>query len=140
MKEISKFLFKRTVTPDLELSLDAYSKRQKVIANNIANANTPGFKAQRVEFEEEYKKYLDPLAVRGIRTHPAHKKIGAPKQLSEVKPTESDRLERRNDSGFNDVDIDHEMAKLAENNIRYEASLNILKKQFALLRSSIKGK
>ena len=43
--KINDFLFNRISIPDLGKSLDAYSMRQKAISNNIANVNTPGYKA-----------------------------------------------------------------------------------------------
>jgi flagellar basal-body rod protein FlgB len=137
---ISKLLFHRTSVPDLEKSLNTYSARQKAITNNIANANTPGYKAKRISFEEEYNKYLNKDSeLVGSRTHEKHIPIGI-KDLDEVKHSVAYRKDRINDSGINNVDIDHEMALLAENNIRYEMSINIIKKKLQNLKSSIKGR
>ena len=53
---ITDLLFDRTACPDLEQSMNVYSLRHKTLSNNIANAMTPRYKAQKVDFEEEYKK------------------------------------------------------------------------------------
>lgn len=136
---ISRFLFERISVPDLEKGMDAYSARQKAITNNIANATTPGYKAQRVSFEEEYKKHLDKSELDVEKTDEKHINIGK-KDLNDIKPRRYLQEDRRNDSGLNNVDIDHEMAELAKNNIRYEMSTVLVKKRLTALMTSIKGR
>ena len=136
---INKLLFERISTPDLEKALDAYSARQKAIVNNIANVNTPGYKAQEVSFEEEYKKHLNKTELKGRITDIDHLEIGK-KSLSDVKYKIKLQKNRQNDSGVNNVDIDHEMAELAKNNIRYEMSTLLISKRFAAIKTSIKGR
>ncbi len=136
---ISKLLFERTSVPDLEKSLDVYSARQKAIANNIANVDTPEYKAQRVNFEEEYKKYLNKTSIKGKLTNEKHIPTGV-MDFNKLQPQLDYRRSSLNDSGINNVDIDREMAELAKNNMRYEMSINLIKKKFANLKSSIKGR
>ena len=136
---ISNLLFNRTVTPDLEKSMDVYSLRQKTISNNIANAMTPGYKALKVEFEEEYKKSLNPNAVRGSRTSENHLPLGT-KSFSQIKPKVDFKEDGLNDSGLNNVDIDKEMAELAENSLRYEMSTKLIFKRFANIKGAIRGR
>ena len=101
---------------------------------------TPGFRAQRVSFEEEYRKSLAPdTSLRGTRTHENHIRI-APKTFSMVKPNVEFRDNSPNDTGLNDVDIDREMAEMAENSLRYEMSTKLIFKRFANLKSAIKGR
>ncbi len=135
---ISRFLFERISVPDLEKSLDAYSLRQKAISNNIANVNTPCYRARKVSFEEEYQKHLEKHTVPSGQTNPRHIPIGT-RDLDQVQPRVEFSESTMNDSAINNVDIDKEMAELAENNIRYEMSINLIKKKFANLNSSIKG-
>ncbi|MDD3051253.1 MAG: flagellar basal body rod protein FlgB [Candidatus Cloacimonetes bacterium] len=136
---ITKFLFDRISTPDLELSLDAYSARQKAITNNIANANTPGYKAQKVSFEDEYRKHLDETELRGDLTHKKHFEIGY-RDLQKISPRNELRESRQNDTGINNVDIDFEMAELAKNSLRYEMSTTLISKRFQAISTSIKGR
>ncbi|PID27755.1 MAG: flagellar basal body rod protein FlgB [Candidatus Cloacimonadota bacterium] len=137
---ISKLLFHRTSVPDLEKSLNAYSARQKAVTNNIANANTPGYKAKRIAFEEDYQKYLDrENQLKGTITHKKHIPFGM-RDFNRIKNRVVLQDLEINDSGINNVDVDKEMALLAENNIRYEMNINLIKKKLHNLKSSIKGR
>jgi len=140
---LSDLLFSRTVVPDLEKSMDVYSLRQKVLSNNIANAMTPGFRAQRVSFEEAYRESLYPTTrLRGTRTHENHIPIPAntSKTFSQIQPTVEFRNPTLNDTGLNDVDIDREMAEMAENALRYEMSTKLVHKRFANIKSAVRGR
>ena len=136
---LSNLLFNRTVVPDLEKSMNVYSLRQKTISNNIANAMTPGYKALEVSFEEEYKRSLNPNAVRGRRTDDNHLPLGA-KNFSQIKPDVGLKDDPLNDSGLNNVDIDKEMAEMAENMLRYEMSTKLIGKRFANIKGAIRGR
>ncbi len=137
--KINDFLFNRISIPDLGKSLDAYSMRQKAISNNIANVNTPGYKAERVSFEKAYKKAVNRNGISAEKTNAKHIKIGT-RKLENVRPEMKFRDDRVNDSGINNVDIDFEMSQMAENNLRYQISADLLKRRFRLLQSSIKGR
>ena len=136
---VTDILFGRNSIPDMEKALDAYSMRQKIIANNIANVNTPCFKAKRVAFEEEYAKHLKKASISSENTNSSHIPLGM-RTLDKVTPRVEDAATSMNDSGINNVDIDKEMAELAKNNMRYEMTINLLKKRFKNLQSSIKGR
>ena len=136
---ISNFLFERVVIPDLELGMNAYSKRQKVISNNIANASTPGYKAKDVSFEDEYAKHLNRSKIKGSITNSNHIPLGR-KSPSNIRPEITYRPNTLNDTGINNVDIDQEMAELAKNSLRYEMSTILTNKRLANLKSSIRGR
>lgn len=80
----------------LEKSLDVASLRNQVIANNIANLNTPGFQGQAVLFEGELRQALDTGE--------------APETVQPQVVTESGR-----------IDVNTQMANLAKNTIMYQA-------------------
>jgi len=136
--KISSFIFGKTKIPILHKGLDAYTMRQKSIADNIANVDTPGYKRSEVAFEEDLKAALDKRGVFGYRTHPEHMPVGKLK-LDEVKPVpfipEDDSLA----SGKNNVDIDHEMAELAKNQIRFAYAARLMDRTFSRLKSAIRG-
>lgn len=118
----------------LERGLDASSARQKVIANNLSNVSTPGFKASEVSFEEELQLALaGDTGISGTRTNARHIPIGEP-QLMDVKPIirNIDGTELRNDA--NNVDIDREMAMLAKNTVMYNALAQKVSSEFSKLR------
>jgi len=99
----------------LSKALDALSLRHEVIADNIANVNTPGFKAKYVRFEDELKA----AASRG--------------DLAAFRPViEEDQLAVRADG--NSVDIDLENARLAETSITYSAISQLVSSRFSLLK------
>lgn len=128
-------LFDNTVKV-LEKTLGALSLRQAVIANNIANVNTPDYKRKEVTFEEELKTALsgEPKKLKGYLTHPKHIPIPQPVvNLDSVKPEiwERDDIYFRNDR--NGVDIDVELAELAKNSMKYTAVTRALGRKFAVL-------
>lgn len=130
----------RTSVPDLELSMDAYSLRQKTISDNIANAMTPGYKAKKVEFEEEYKKAADSgSSLKLAQTHSNHIPYNSD-SLEQIQPRVTYEKNTLNDSGINNVDVDKEMADLAENNMRYEMSTALIIKKFANIKNAIRGR
>ncbi len=128
-------LFGRTIEV-LAKTLDALSLRQEVIANNIANVNTPGYRRKEVTFEEELKEALSgkPRKLKGFITNPRHIPIPQPEvTLEKVKPEVWERsdLYFRNDK--NGVDIDLELAELAKNAMKQAAVSRVLSRRFAIL-------
>jgi flagellar basal-body rod protein FlgB len=113
----------RTAMKDLtyqiiKKGLDASSMRQKAISSNVANVNTPGYKADKVQFESELRKALGKGGVAMEKTHAGH--LGGSTALSvgpEIVRNESASM---NENG-NNVDIDREMVDLAANEIYYSA-------------------
>lgn len=118
-----------TTSKLVTLALDVATMRHQVIANNIANANTEGFVPQSVSFEEQLNEML----------------LNAPEQLNDsFVETELQHLKNRLDSGENvhnnaesKVQIDMEMARLAENTIKYQALLNGLNKYSSITKMAI---
>ena len=101
----------------LKNGVDAASQRQKIISSNIANINTPGFKAKRVSFEKELSKALDRQGTM-VKTHERHLGVeDAHKVTGRVIETRGHTM---NENG-NSVDIDREMVDLAANEIYYSA-------------------
>lgn len=122
----------------MEKQLDAKWLRNTVLSNNIANADTPGYKRSDVSFEEALKKTLEqenrlPLAT----THKNH--IGNIKTFEDIKPT----VYIQNDTVFrndqNNVDIDKEMVELAKNTLSYNITADQVQRVFQLLDTAING-
>jgi len=105
----------------LHTALSGLSQRQRVIANNIANVQTPGFLAGRVSFEGALRSALtdgtDPRLVTGTVT----------------RSTEPTRLDGNN------VSLDEEVLTNVETGLRYELTLRALNDKFGLLNISIRG-
>ena len=102
----------------IKKGLDASSMRQKTISSNIANVNTPGYKADKVQFESELRKALGKNGVAMEKTNEGH--LGGSKAFSVEPEIISNESASMNENG-NNVDIDREMVDLAANEIYYSA-------------------
>lgn len=119
----------------MERGLSAANLRQEVIADNLANVNTPNFKRSEVVFETLLAREL--YGERGgglplVRTHDRHLPVGkfGPAQARvERDDATTMRVDRNN------VDVDFEMASLAKNQIYYNAMTRQLGGFFSRLRS-----
>ena len=96
--------------------MDVLAARQELIASNIANIDTPGYRTVDLDFQQEFQCLLDGE--------------GAP-----CIPLEVGGLRINNDG--NDVNMDRELRLLAENSIRFSAASSLAQGQIALIKSSI---
>ena len=124
-----------SVIPLVGKALDIRSARHELLAANIANADTPGYKAVDLVFEDELRRALiSGGATRLSRTDPRHLSNASPLGLDtgeiELEGTPS-RLDR------NSVHLEQEMVKLAENSFMYEANLQMLSGKFKGLKEAI---
>lgn len=132
-------LFGKEKLPNLEKALTTYSLRQKTIASNIANATTPGYKKVEVSFEDRIKDEMNGLRLKGKTTDDRHLDLG-PIPISKVDPkVVQPKTEDEFTSGYNNVDIDHEMALLAENQLQYRMTTRLTNRFFKGLQSAIRG-
>jgi flagellar basal-body rod protein FlgB len=102
--------------------LDAAALRHRVIAQNVANVNTPGYRRRAVEFEADLAKAL---------TAPGGTAHVRPKVVIEDGPERVDG---------NTVDIDREMNTLGKNALLYQAAATIMQSRVASLRAAISGR
>lgn len=126
-------------TKVVEKSLDASLMRNEAIAQNIANVDTPGYNRKTVSFEEQLSDAISKnSSFKGKRTHPRHIQIGA-SSVDEVKINISEdksSLDMRLDG--NNVDIENEMAQMAENNIKYGVLIQRMTSAFSKMKSVIR--
>ena len=121
----------------LQKNLQLRQQRQELLSSNIANAETPGFIARDIQFEEALQQAVQPLHQGGLtHTHPRH----FPQLLNsldhvqgQVVATPSDDVGR----DLNTVSVDREMAALTKNTFHYNASTEILSRLFAKIRRAI---
>jgi len=133
--------FDNTTFQLLQSALLAANMRQQVYANNIANAQTPGYKRQDVQFESVLNQTMSaPLPVMGERSIPIPSSSSLNwMNLTNVKPqivTDNQSVVQNNG---NNVDIDAEMADLAENQIRYNTLIQDVQDRLTQLRTAING-
>ncbi|MCK8826321.1 flagellar basal body rod protein FlgB [Natroniella acetigena] len=119
----------------LEKSLDGLNKRHQTISNNIANVDTPGYKRRDVLFKDEIAKALAGESKLNV-TNKRHIPLGRA-DLNSVKPQvhTMEQTNVRNDD--NNVNIDAEMSKLAQNTLEYQAVSQKIASQFQRLDSVI---
>ncbi|OPZ60275.1 MAG: Flagellar basal body rod protein FlgB [Deltaproteobacteria bacterium ADurb.Bin510] len=105
--------------------------RQGVISSNLANIDTPGYKAKDVAFEREFENELQL-----VRTDESH--------LPETEPAGPGYVMREDPYGRigndgNTVDIDREMVKLAQNQLLYSAAAQDVARSIEGLKETIRG-
>lgn len=117
----------------LNKAADAAWTRNDVLANNIANMDTPGYKRQDVDFESQLKQ-----AMRSTRFKSVDARVDA------INDTEPETRVYTDASGFsyrldgNNVDIDTETARLAENQIKYNGLVQSMNEEFTNLKMVMK--
>jgi flagellar basal-body rod protein FlgB len=101
------------ITGQLERYMDLLSARQKLVANNIANADTPGYHTRDIDFQREFMQAADNspdvLEVAGLQT--------------------------KNDG--NNVSLDREARLLSENALRFNVASQLMRSQLRGVRSAI---
>lgn len=132
-------LFRTDIMVALKKSLDATLLRHEVIANNIANVDTPGFKRSDVTFKEALKLALEKDAFKGVQTDPRHIPIG-PSNLDKVEPKVYKEIDTFFKNDKNNVDIDVEMGELAKNSMAYRTLTRLISEKYTSLETSISGR
>jgi flagellar basal-body rod protein FlgB len=100
----------------LEHYMDLLSARQKVVASNIANADTPGYKTRDIDFQSEFRS-----AIAGSST-PSFEVAGLPV---------------KNDG--NNVSLDRESRLLTENDMRFNLASNLLRSEVQSIRAALQS-
>jgi len=116
-----------------EQALSLRARRNEVLANNIANADTPRFKARDLDFRQALNE--QGAKVRLVRTDPRH----IPARASGPSGDILYRVPMQPALDGNTVEADVEQAAFAENAIQYQASLMFLSGRISGLRSAIRG-
>ena len=101
------------IAGQLERYMDLLSARQKLVANNIANADTPGYQTQDVDFQTEFMN----------ATGGAARAMNVP------------GLQVKNDG--NNVSLDREARLLSENALRFQVASQLMKSQIRIVRSAV---
>jgi flagellar basal-body rod protein FlgB len=130
-------LFSSTIDV-LHKTLDLRQQRHTVLASNIANAETPGFIAKDMRFEEALRAAATPpQPVPLRRTHPEHLPLLHPTSIDNVQGTLVATPSDDVGHDLNTVSIDREMAKLMTNTLHYNASAEILSRAFDQLKRTV---
>lgn len=93
--------------------MDLLTTRQRLVASNVANADTPGYRTRDIDFQSEFQSAFG----------------GAPSTI------EVNGLPVKNDG--NNVSVDRESRMLAENALRFQMATNLMRSQIRAVRSAI---
>jgi flagellar basal-body rod protein FlgB len=114
-------VFDDVSSSSLRVAVAGLSARNTAIANNIANIETPGYQARKVNFEE---------ALRGA--------VAQGKSPAGVTPNTQNSLEPTRLNGSN-VNLDEETLSHIDTTMRYQLTLRALDSKYGMLRDAIKG-
>lgn len=116
-------------------SIIARGRRAEVLANNIANADTPGYKAKDINFQEVMQRAKSGQSSQITTTHEKHFKIHNGRQSDTyfVTPDQPDT------GDGNTVNVQLERNKFLENSMEYQASLRFLSGRISGLKKAITG-
>ena len=111
------------VTNQLEHYMDLLSARQQLVISNLANIDTPGYKAKDIDFQSEFAGFMEGDSFpAGMRFAP--RVIEAPDLVIK--------------SDGNNVSLDREARLLAENALRFGVASSLMKAQLKIVESAIK--
>jgi len=120
-------------------TLDLRVKRQGLIAANLANAETPNYTPTELKFEDELKGALK-KGGKPATTHPRHIPLkGTSARLEVVTGQVVEVPDKAPSPDGNGVELESEMGKMAENQIMYNASVQLLTKKFEMMKQAIRG-
>ena len=136
---IERFLFGNPTMGLLKRSLDVHSHRVDVVASNLANVDTPGYKARDVDFKAALQSAMEDVQGPShlSRTHPQH--------LERSDLTMEFDMEDDVDKGSirvdgNTVNQDKELQKLAESQLMYQASIIAMAKKLKMINQALNTK
>ena len=148
-------------------ALNLRSERQRLLASNIANADTPGFVARDIDFAQalraatgfqgegpsastgRFAQGMGPSASSGaltapstlslVATQPGHVGVGVARGAEALVGPLTYAMPSQNSIDRNTVDMDRERASFADNSVKYEASLRFLNGSVRTMLDAIKG-
>jgi flagellar basal-body rod protein FlgB len=116
----------------LKVAMDVAMLRQSVHSQNIANAETPGYRRKYVVFEELLK---EASRIRLATTHERH--IPSSQSLPQAKVEVDKQVFYRNDQ--NGVDVDYEVTQMVANGLRYEVLARLMSKNIEYYNTVLRG-
>jgi flagellar basal-body rod protein FlgB len=121
----------------LTASLKFRQLRQELHASNIANAETPGYKAKKLDFEEALARALDVDDLLAMKSSDSrHFNVGGG-SFNNLQPEVYEDSNGIVSPDGNNVDRDQEMAEMAENKVMYDATVQLINKKLGLLKYAI---
>jgi flagellar basal-body rod protein FlgB len=124
-------------------SLDMRIKNQTLIAGNLANAETPGYNPVELSFENELKQAMNGKGAGNISmaaTNPRHFSFHRDNDaIGDIQGRIVDISDGTPGKDGNSVELETEMGRMAENQVLYNASVQILTVKFDELKNAVQG-
>ncbi|HXH74586.1 MAG TPA: flagellar basal body rod protein FlgB [Bacteriovoracaceae bacterium] len=121
----------------LTTALNFREMRQELISSNVANANTPGFKAKKMDFEAALARALDVDGQMQMNTNDGrHHNVGNG-GFDNLEPEIYDDPNGVVSEDGNTVDVEAEMARMAENKLMYDALVQLINKKMGIMKYAI---
>lgn len=128
-----------TTIEALGKGIDLRAKKHNLISANLANVETPGYRPTSLSFESELKDAMKGKKSPAL-TNPRHIPLkGQAVSLQKVEGTVIDVSTPTTGRDGNAVELEQEMSRMAENQIMYNASVQLLGKKFEAIKQAIKG-
>ena len=125
-----------------ETALSLRAQRQELLASNIANADTPNYKARDIDFTSALQNALAGKEASGALATTAHKHLARGRATGDMLADGTPVLYRGQVQGSvdgNTVDMDVERNQFADNALRYEAGITMINHQIKGLLAAIQG-
>ena len=136
MPLIDRILFSDAVPKVMKKSLNMMSTRQNMISSNISNVDTPGFKASDIDFQAQLREAIGSKGSLNLRATNEKHYGPSTSNIGDLSPDPFDEDAVAKANG-NNVDIDNEMAKMAENQVIYNATIQLMMKRGSTIRSAV---
>ncbi len=123
---------------ELTAALDLREQRQAVLASNLANVDTPNYRPRDLAFEgflADAGASADALPL--ARTAPGHLAAGEPPDGAVATDEVVERSDRADSMDLNGVDLDREVARFADNAVRFDATVEMFQRRLATLRYAL---
>ncbi|MBF0486632.1 MAG: flagellar basal body rod protein FlgB [Nitrospirae bacterium] len=115
---------------DLEKLIGATALRHRVLSSNIANSDTPNYKAKDVDFGS----FFDDQRLKMDATKPMHFSNGAPTSASGQTVEDNSLLW----GDGNNVEVDMELAKMTENGLKFQAAVKLVSQKITMYKNALK--
>ncbi len=119
-----------------EAALKLQAKRSELLAANLANADTPNYKARDFDFKAILSEYQDPRSAASLETTRSNH-LGGDNAMAD--PTPMFRMPTQPAVDGNTVDSEVEKAAFMENSLQYQATLRFIDGSIKTLRTAIRG-
>ncbi|QCI20472.1 flagellar basal body rod protein FlgB [Buchnera aphidicola (Brachycaudus cardui)] len=122
-------------------ALNLYAQRQEILASNIANADTPGYKSRDINFQKELIKILQNRDTQNRKiflnkTSPNHLNAKYNNLISlQIKPVISNEIK----PDGNTVNMDRERIEFVNNSLKYQSSLAFIKNEIKNITRVLQG-